>query len=172
MIPLKTDVELDIMRENGRILARILRAVCAQVAPGVNTASLNRLAEEMIGRGTSSPSISGWCGTATMLIWRRPFRSVRSPPLSGGSSRSVSKACGRGSNKLELVTVCLTYRMPSVPSLRRRVTMWCASMSGMGSEGHCMKSLRSRINGRSPDEEGRGRSVDGTDSEWWIERAF
>jgi len=67
MIPLKTDVELDIMRENGRILARILRAVCAQVAPGVNTASLNRLAEEMILREGAAPAFKGYRGFPATL---------------------------------------------------------------------------------------------------------
>jgi len=42
MIPLKTKAELDIMRENGRLLARVLREVCSEVAPGVSTASLDR----------------------------------------------------------------------------------------------------------------------------------
>ncbi|HHK67114.1 MAG TPA: type I methionyl aminopeptidase, partial [Candidatus Acetothermia bacterium] len=46
MIPLKTEAELDIMRENGRILALILAELCAEVRPGRETLFFDRLAEE------------------------------------------------------------------------------------------------------------------------------
>jgi len=67
MIPLKTKDELDIMRENGRILARVLREVCGEVAPGVSTASLDRRAEEMILREGARPAFKGYRGFPATL---------------------------------------------------------------------------------------------------------
>ena len=67
MIPLKTKAELDIMRENGRLLARVLREVCSEVAPGVSTASLDRRAEEMILSAGAKPAFKGYRGFPATL---------------------------------------------------------------------------------------------------------
>ncbi|HCJ11330.1 MAG TPA: type I methionyl aminopeptidase, partial [Clostridiales bacterium] len=44
MIVLKTPKEIEIMREAGRLVARVLRVLEAEAAPGVTTADLDRLA--------------------------------------------------------------------------------------------------------------------------------
>lgn len=48
MIIIKTDSEIERLRKGGPILARILRAVAQEVAPGVTTGALNELAERLI----------------------------------------------------------------------------------------------------------------------------
>lgn len=60
MIPLKTPSEIAIMRENGEILASVLRAVCSEVMPGQNTARLDLLAEELIREAGGTPAFKGY----------------------------------------------------------------------------------------------------------------
>jgi methionyl aminopeptidase len=48
MIPIKTDREIEIMREGGRILAEIVAQVKEEVVPGKTTQELNRLAEGLL----------------------------------------------------------------------------------------------------------------------------
>jgi methionyl aminopeptidase len=50
MIHYKTPAELVLMREAGRIVAQVHQAVRAVVKPGVTTASLNKVAEEVLRR--------------------------------------------------------------------------------------------------------------------------
>ena len=47
-INLKTDAEIAVMREAGRINAEALQAAAAIVRPGVTTADLNAAAEEIL----------------------------------------------------------------------------------------------------------------------------
>ncbi len=55
MISIKTEEELVVMRENGRLLAEILEELVAEVRPGRSTAFFNRLAAEKIAaRGAES----------------------------------------------------------------------------------------------------------------------
>ena len=50
-ITIKTAEEIAILREGGRRLAEILRALAAAVHPGVSTAELNTLAEQLVKKG-------------------------------------------------------------------------------------------------------------------------
>ena len=71
MIPLKTEAELDIMRENGRILALILAELCAEVRPGRDTLFFDRLAEERIKQAGGEPAFrvfAGFPGTINASI--------------------------------------------------------------------------------------------------------
>jgi len=48
MISIKTDEDLAVMRENGRLLAEILEELVSEVRPSRTTAFFNRLAAERI----------------------------------------------------------------------------------------------------------------------------
>ncbi len=62
MIVVKSQAELEIMRENGRLLARTLEAVCGVAAPGTTTARLDALAEDLIRQGRARPAFKGYRG--------------------------------------------------------------------------------------------------------------
>jgi methionyl aminopeptidase len=51
MIKLKTQKDIEILREGGKRLAKILKLVAAEVKPGVSTAYLNDFAEKLIKEG-------------------------------------------------------------------------------------------------------------------------
>lgn len=56
----KTDREIEIMREAGRIVAEVLELMGTYIAPGVTTSELDRLAEDHIrGRG-AEPAFKGY----------------------------------------------------------------------------------------------------------------
>jgi methionyl aminopeptidase len=60
MIELKTDREIQIIRNNGSILARTLRLVKENLHPGIRTTELNRLAEDFIKREGAYPAFKGY----------------------------------------------------------------------------------------------------------------
>ena len=61
-IPRKTDREIEIMREAGRIVAKVLVAIGEVIEPGVSTAKIDRLAEEVIVSSGAKPSFKGYHG--------------------------------------------------------------------------------------------------------------
>ncbi len=62
MIYLKSRAEIDKMRESGRIVARTLRLVSAQIAPGVTPRQLNDIAQRHIEEEGGVPSFLGYRG--------------------------------------------------------------------------------------------------------------
>jgi methionyl aminopeptidase len=62
MIELKTDREIGIIRNNGRLLAQTLDLVRENIRPGVKTGELNRLAEDFIKRQGAYPAFKGYRG--------------------------------------------------------------------------------------------------------------
>ncbi len=60
MIALKSPTDLKALRRAGRLLARTLDAVVAQVKPGVSTADLDALAERLIRQGGGQPAFKGY----------------------------------------------------------------------------------------------------------------
>ncbi len=60
MIHLKTPEELLTMREAGRIVARAHQAMRAAVKPGVTTAQLNQIAEDLIRKSNAIPTFLGY----------------------------------------------------------------------------------------------------------------
>lgn len=62
MIPVKTPAELDRMRASNRIAADVLRAIMAQVRPGVTTRELEELAVEEITRRGARSAFLGYRG--------------------------------------------------------------------------------------------------------------
>lgn len=66
-IVIKTAEELALMREAGRIVALTLAALRAAVRPGVSTAELNALAEEVAHKHGAVPSFKGYRGYPASL---------------------------------------------------------------------------------------------------------
>jgi methionyl aminopeptidase len=62
MIPLKTDRELDLMRQANRIVAVVLAEIEARIRPGVTTLELDAWAEERIRGLKGSPAFKGYGG--------------------------------------------------------------------------------------------------------------
>lgn len=69
MIKLKTETEIEILREGGKRLANILRAVKAQVAPGVTTSELDELATQMIKDYGDKPAFKGYKPQGSYLAY-------------------------------------------------------------------------------------------------------
>jgi len=62
MITIKTDDEIKIMREAGKILANVLKEIEKQIKPGVTTLELDRAAEALILSYGAKPSFKGYEG--------------------------------------------------------------------------------------------------------------
>ncbi|MCJ7576885.1 MAG: type I methionyl aminopeptidase [candidate division Zixibacteria bacterium] len=62
MINLKTEREIEIIRANGRILAKTLELLGEKIKPGVKTKELDRLAEGFIRREGAYPAFKGYRG--------------------------------------------------------------------------------------------------------------
>ena len=62
MIHLKTDAEIEIMRENNLLVSRTLAEVGKNIRPGVTTRELNRIAEEFIRANGAEPAFLGYQG--------------------------------------------------------------------------------------------------------------
>jgi len=62
MIELKTAREIEIIRNNGRILAQTLRLIQKNIHPGIRTSRLNQLAEDFIKQKGAYPAFKGYRG--------------------------------------------------------------------------------------------------------------
>lgn len=62
MILIKNEKEIKIMREAGRIVARVLGAMEKTVAPGITTAQLDQQAEKLIRTAGGEPAFLGYRG--------------------------------------------------------------------------------------------------------------
>ncbi len=67
MISIKTDSEIKIMRENGKILAQIMEELKNKVEPGITTKDLDRLAESLVLKYGGTPSFKGYEGFPATL---------------------------------------------------------------------------------------------------------
>lgn len=61
-VPRKSARDLELMREAGRVVARVLAAIEQAAAPGVSTAALDRMAEEIVLSAGATPSFKGYRG--------------------------------------------------------------------------------------------------------------
>jgi methionyl aminopeptidase len=69
MIIIRSAAELDRMREAGRLVGDVLAELATQVAPGVTTADLDRLAEKRIAQAGATPAFKGYHGyPATICV--------------------------------------------------------------------------------------------------------
>ena len=62
MIVCRSALELERMREAGRLVGEVLAELAAAVAPGVSTAELDALAERRIARAGATPAFKGYHG--------------------------------------------------------------------------------------------------------------
>ena len=60
MIVIKSPLEIELMRQSGRIVALALQAVRDHIAPGVTTAELDAIAEDLIRSHGSVPTFKGY----------------------------------------------------------------------------------------------------------------
>jgi len=60
MIPIKSEKEIEKMREGGKILAKIMRELKNKVKPGITTQELDRVAETLILKSGGTPSFKGY----------------------------------------------------------------------------------------------------------------
>ena len=62
MIYLKTDEEIELLRENNLLVSRALAEVGRNIRPGVTTLFLNNIAEEFIRDNGAEPAFLGYQG--------------------------------------------------------------------------------------------------------------
>lgn len=62
MIILKSKREIEVIRENGRILAKTLKLIGQNIKEGIKTKKLDRLAEEFIKKNGAQPAFKGYRG--------------------------------------------------------------------------------------------------------------
>lgn len=62
MIIIKSNQEIDIMREAGRVTGNILRELAELIKPGISTGQINRFVEESILKNKMIPSFKGYNG--------------------------------------------------------------------------------------------------------------
>jgi len=80
MIPLKSPKEIEIMRENGRILARIMKVLKETSEPGITTLKLEDLARRLIQEAGATPSFLGFEGYPAVLCTSVNEEIVHVPP--------------------------------------------------------------------------------------------
>jgi methionyl aminopeptidase len=62
MIELKTEREIEIVKNNGRILAKTLKLLEERIRPGIKTKELDQLAEDFIKKQGAYPAFKGYHG--------------------------------------------------------------------------------------------------------------
>lgn len=62
MIIIKTDIEIEYMRQAGKVVANTLLKLEEAIRPGITTAELDIIAEEYILKQGARPSFKGYCG--------------------------------------------------------------------------------------------------------------
>ena len=67
MIPLKSEKDLQMMRESGRILARIMRHLERVIRPGITTLEIDQLAEALVVKENAKPAFKGYKGFPATL---------------------------------------------------------------------------------------------------------
>lgn len=67
MITIKTREEIELMRQGGKILAEVLDEVAKKIQPGITTAELNKIAEDLILRKGAAPAFKGYHGFPSAL---------------------------------------------------------------------------------------------------------
>ncbi len=89
MIFLKSESELEIMHQANALVHRALQAVREAAAPGVSTADLDKLAEDLIRQGGGTPAFKGYRGYPATLC-----TSVNDEIVHGIPSRKVRLKAG------------------------------------------------------------------------------
>ena len=61
-IPIKTEQQLDIMRQAGKLVAEVLALMRESISAGISTKELDRIAEDFITKSGGAPSFKGYNG--------------------------------------------------------------------------------------------------------------
>lgn len=61
-VRVKTPGEIELMREAGKILAKVHEGLAKEIKPGISTQKIDRIGEEMIRSFGCEPSFLGYCG--------------------------------------------------------------------------------------------------------------
>ncbi|MEX0602036.1 MAG: type I methionyl aminopeptidase, partial [Bacteroidota bacterium] len=83
MVKVKSEHEIDLIREASKIVAEVLNLVGAQVRPGVTTGELDRLAEEYIRSCGATPAFKGYGASPDNLFPATLCTSVDSEVVHG-----------------------------------------------------------------------------------------
>ncbi|MCM8795090.1 MAG: type I methionyl aminopeptidase [Candidatus Omnitrophica bacterium] len=67
MIPLKSERDLAMMRQAGRIIAKIMQKIARFIREGISTEEINRLAEELVYKENALPAFKGYKGFPTVI---------------------------------------------------------------------------------------------------------
>ena len=67
MITIKSEKEIKIMAEGGKLLAKIMKELEKMVKPGITTKELNRAAEALVLKSGGKPSFKGYQGFPAAL---------------------------------------------------------------------------------------------------------
>ncbi len=97
MIILKSDSEIKLMREAGRIVATVLTELAQKVAPGISTAQLDIWAAEIIKKHNAIPTFKGYNGfpaTITTSINEELVHGIPSPKRVLKEGDIISIDCG------------------------------------------------------------------------------
>ncbi|MGH4120648.1 type I methionyl aminopeptidase [Clostridium sp.] len=62
MINIKSDMEIQYMRDAGKVVSGVLALIEQVIKPGITTEDLDKLAEEFIIKQGAKPSFKGYCG--------------------------------------------------------------------------------------------------------------
>lgn len=67
MIPLRSEKDLEVMREAGKILARLMKRIEGLVKAGITTAEIDRFAQELATEENVSPAFKGYRGYPAVI---------------------------------------------------------------------------------------------------------
>jgi len=67
MIEIKTPQEIQIMKEGGKILAKIMKELAKKVRSGITTKELDKVAEDLVFKYGARPSFKGYLGFPAVL---------------------------------------------------------------------------------------------------------
>jgi len=81
MIIIKTNKEIEFMRQGGRILARVLKLVAERARPGVGTKELDEFAESEIRKAGGQPAFKGYRGFPSTLCTSINSEVVHAPAI-------------------------------------------------------------------------------------------
>jgi methionyl aminopeptidase len=62
MIPIKSEKDLEMLRKSGKILAKVMKRIQESLRPGVTTAEIDRLAEELVHSENALSAFKGYKG--------------------------------------------------------------------------------------------------------------
>ena len=167
MITLKTEREIDILREANGIVADVLASLAEMVMAGVTTADMDAVAEEMIRKAGGTPSFKGYHGypSATCISvdevivhgipGRRKIRENEIVSIDVGvnlkgyhGDAAISVPCGHldagRQQLLDTTDLALSKAIRSRRRVRRVACRWYAPLSVTALGRRCTRIRRSR----------------------------